>query len=50
MLLTDTASLSENIYFLKLTFLLKLLFKTVIHRLSSRSVMSTIFNSVQTRK
>ena len=30
MLLTDTASVSENIYFLKLTFLLKLLFKTVI--------------------
>ena len=50
MLLTYTASLSENIYFPKLTFLLKLLFKTVVHRISSRNVIFTIFDSVQTRK
>ena len=29
---------------------LKLTFKTVVRRISSRSVMSIIFNSVQTRK
>ena len=50
MLLTYTASLSENIYFPKLAFLLKLLFKTVVHRISSRNVIFTIFDSVQTRK